>query len=142
MIQNAIRSMENYTVQFPKTLLAIKLSDLEYKPSADRWSKKEILGHLIDSAINNLSRFIVAQYQDNPFVQYDQVAWCKANYYQNSTINDMLVLWKALNQQLIHVWKNLSSDALNRIANGQTLTYLATDYVAHFEHHVKQIKTR
>ncbi|KGE13105.1 DinB family protein [Sphingobacterium deserti] len=142
MIQDAIHSMEIYTVQFPKTLLAIKLSELEYKASADKWSKKEILGHLIDSATNNLGRFIVAQYEDNPIIQYDQVAWCKGNYYQSSDINYMLVLWKGLNQQLIHVWKNLPIEALSRTANGQTLTFLATDYVAHFEHHFEQIKTR
>lgn len=38
-----------------------------YKPAPDKWSRKEILGHLADSAHSNIRRFVVAQYEDNRY---------------------------------------------------------------------------
>ena len=45
-----------------------QISEIEFsaKLAANRWSKKEILGHLIDSAQNNLRRFITCQYESTP----------------------------------------------------------------------------
>ena len=44
-------------------LIAMSEADVAHKTSPDRWCKKEILGHLIDSAANNQQRFLRAQLQ-------------------------------------------------------------------------------
>src|SRR5688572_27029542 len=62
------------------------------KPSPNKWSKKEILGHLVDSAQNNLRRFIVAQYEDNPKIVYRQDDWVRTNNYQNAVFEDLINL--------------------------------------------------
>ena len=36
-------------------------SETAVRPAPDKWSKKEILGHLLDSAVNNHHRFVRAQ---------------------------------------------------------------------------------
>lgn len=36
--------------------------ELSYKPNTKKWSKKEILGHLIDSSVNNFKRLTEAQF--------------------------------------------------------------------------------
>src|SRR5690606_8381114 len=84
MIKDAVHELEQYIVEFPQLLQTLNRAELESKPSMDKWSKKEIVGHLIDSAHNNLTRFVVAQFQDNPIIQYDQDLWCRHNYYQRS----------------------------------------------------------
>ena len=131
--------MERYLVQFPEILRSISHSDFEYKPAIDKWSKKEILGHLIDSAMNNLTRFIVAQHQYNPIIQYDQVEWCKSNYYQTAELNHLIALWESLNRQILFIWSQLTPEILSRKVNGYTLEYLVNDYVLHFQHHLNQI---
>jgi len=139
MIEEAIQSLERHVVEFPALLKSIPYSDIEHKPTVDKWSKKEILGHLIDSGINNLTRFIVAQHQDNPMIQYDQVEWCKSNHYQTADFNHLIALWQSINRHLLFVWCQLTPQILCRKANGYTLEYLVNDYVSHFEHHFNQI---
>ena len=142
MINGAIQSLEGYLVQFPLILKRLELSDLEYKQSKDKWSKKEILGHLIDSATNNLTRFITGQFQDNPTVLYDQVSWCTANYYQKADLGHMIALWECLNRQLLFICNQLTPEILSRKVNGNTLEFLINDYISHFEHHLRQITVK
>src|SRR5688572_5242399 len=74
--------------------------DYSFKPSADKWSKSEIMGHLIDSAINNLKRFTESQFSENPFLvtAYNQDELVKVNKYQARKFDDLLKLWCRLNK--------------------------------------------
>ncbi len=47
----------------PAKLLAITIEDFRHKPALGMWSKKEIIGHLINSATNNYHRFVSAQFK-------------------------------------------------------------------------------
>src|SRR5882757_7526326 len=82
------------------------------KPGPDKWSKKQIIGHLIDSAQINLQRFVRCTYSENFKLTYDQVEWVEAQHYQESDINELLMLWKALNMQIIRVLKNYPTNRL------------------------------
>jgi len=120
--------------------------DFSAKISAHKWSKKEILGHLVDSGINNLQRFTEIQYQEKPFQikPYHQDALVKANGYQNSDTSNLLNLWVFLNLRILHIieLQNESSLAYEiRFEDGQTadLKFLISDYVKHTEHHLNQI---
>lgn len=127
-------------------LLSTKESELTHKPSADKWSKKEILGHLIDSAINNLQRFtevlITTQpYQLRTYMQNELVI---VNDYQNGNLQEMVNLWRALNTQILRVIYNYSQENLKLkmiIDNGDVvdLKYWIEDYTQHTAHHLKQI---
>ena len=57
-------------------------SKMSYKASPGKWRKKEILGHMVDSAQNNIRRFIVAGYEENPKIVYDQDKWVAIVKYQ------------------------------------------------------------
>ena len=57
--------------------------EFSYKISTEKWSKKEILGHLIDSAENNIQRFVRVQYENEPFIFYEQDEWVRIQDYQN-----------------------------------------------------------
>ncbi|GGZ90980.1 DinB family protein [Algibacter mikhailovii] len=119
---------------------------MSFKPSSDKWSKKEILGHLIDSAINNLQRFTTIQFVTKPFKidsygQYDLVV---SNDYQNSNTSELLEFWKAINVRIMHVISLQNENTLNYkivLTNGASsdLKFLMLDYVDHLEHHLNQI---
>jgi hypothetical protein len=77
-----------------------------YKAGPDKWSKKEIIGHLIDSAQINLQRFVRSTYTENFKVSYDQVEWVNAQHYGAADINELLELWRLLNKQIVRVLEN------------------------------------
>ncbi len=117
-----------------------------YKTAPDRWSKKEIIGHLIDSAQINLQRFVRCTYEENFKLTYEQVEWVKAGRYQEVDIHDLFGLWEQLNGQIVRVLEKYPADRLQvKCDNSKTtvslhtVEWLAQDYVEHLNHHLKQI---
>lgn len=120
---------------------------LEYKPSEEKWSKKEILGHLVDSSIHNLVRFTEINYATKPYIYrtYNQNDLVKINQYQIVEIDELLQLWLSINKQIIRLFKSVDNETLgNEIELNDksiiNLRFLMTDYVEHLEHHINQIR--
>ncbi|MCA6066680.1 DinB family protein [Chryseobacterium sp. RG1] len=116
------------------------------KISPEKWSKKEILGHLCDSALSNIRRFVITQYKENENIVYDQNFWVKAQNYQNVPTSDIINLWKFLNLQIVNVVENISDEDLQRTCDMTktetkifTLEYIINDYIEHLQHHLKAI---
>ena len=115
------------------------------RDSPARWSKKEVLGHLIDSAGNNLQRIVRAQLTaELRFPSYMQTEWVAAQQYVSEEWIDLLDLWIAINRHLAHVIDQVPDSALRtmcRIGDSGpvTLEALIADYVRHMEHHLRQI---
>ena len=114
------------------------------KPDPAKWSKKEIIGHLIDSAANNHQRFVRAQFEDTPFIKYDQNKWNEHSYYQQRNGRQLIDLWVVYNQQLLELIMLIPVDLLERkLSIGGlepvTLDYVIRDYLDHMEHHLRQI---
>lgn len=137
-------------------LLSITEEESQQKTNPDKWSKKEVLGHLIDSAANNHHRFVNAQFQDDLcFRGYRQEEWVIAQQYNNSSWNVLIELWASYNLHLAHVMDVIPSEVRYRktkkhnfhqiawktIPEGQeaTLEYFIIDYLGHLEHHLGQI---
>ena len=116
--------------------------EINIKPIPEKWSKKEILGHLCDSCINNLHRIIRVQHEDMPFMIYNQDEWVKNQDYQNRDIEEVLDLWVSLHKQFIHALKNFPEEHLRSMLDwgGEvTAQFVITDYLDHHHHHLKQI---
>lgn len=120
--------------------------DWAYKISPEKWSKKEILGHLCDSALSNIRRFVITQYKENENIVYDQDFWVKAQNYQNIPTSDIISLWKILNLQIVHVVENIPDEDLQRTCEMTktepqifTLEFIINDYISHLQHHLKAI---
>lgn len=121
----------------------------EAAASADRgpgkWARKEVLGHLIDSAANNDQRFVRAPSAD-PFVGpgYHQDAWVAAHRYHERPWTELVELWAALNHHLAYAIESVPASALQRrcvIGDGDpaTLEWIIRDYLRHLRHHLAQI---
>ncbi|WP_298343911.1 DinB family protein [uncultured Algibacter sp.] len=121
-------------------------SELLFKASPDKWSKKEILGHLIDSGINNLQRFTEIQFKEKPysFESYSQNELVKANGYQNASIKELLDFWKSINNRILYLFsiqneETLSFKIILDTGDSFDLRFLMEDYVSHLEYHLNQI---
>ncbi len=146
-MKSAFVKFESLIKEIEQTIPEMDVYDLDHKPLEEKWSKKEILGHLIDSAINNLQRFTEAQFKPQPYVikQYDQDELVKVNGYQKKDLNDIVDLCVSLNKQVLHVIIKLQFSLSNYsiLLNNdrtETLKWLFMDYIEHMEHHMKQIR--
>ena len=116
--------------------------DLIFKPGPSKWSKKEILGHLVDSAQSNIRRIVVAQYEETPAIVYDQDKWVAIANYQQYDTKALIDLWSYINKHMAHLLRHASADAASRTCLTQdvhTLEWLAIDYQLHLRHHIHQV---
>ena len=128
------------------------------KPRAEgKWSPREILGHLIDSAANNHSRFVRAQLKDDlVFEGYAQTEWVDLQRYQEEPWEDLVQLWQSYNRHILHVIEvtpgeqrtklrdkhnlhQIASDALKE-DEPVTLEWFMRDYLDHMKKHLAQIE--
>jgi hypothetical protein len=134
-------------IEYTAKILAIPEMEFSAKPFPHKWSKKEVLGHLTDSAHNNLRRFICGQYEvPPPYIVYDQDFWVQANEYSTASKEDTVQLWRLLNQRICTVLNNMHIPNYSKVCNTgkgaeslHTLQWLAEDYVSHLKHHLDQI---
>ena len=147
-VRASMDKLENYIEAFPTKMKKLSSDELLFRKEEGKWSKKEILGHLIDSAVNNLKRFTDAQHSSLPYevVRYEQVDLVAINDYQNLPLDHLLELWQALNRQIVFVVRSTADAKLNytvdpRLDSGElkTLSWIIVDYVAHMDHHFGQI---
>jgi hypothetical protein len=126
-------------------LRAVSEAESEKPVLKGGWSRKQVVGHLIDSASNNHQRFMRALLQGSlEFPGYDQDGMVRVQAVQQADWLTLVGLWAAYNRFLAHVVAHIPDDKLEtpcRIGSGNpvTLRYLAEDYVAHMVHHLAQI---
>ncbi len=137
-------------------LAAIPAEQATRPVAPGKWSPKEIVGHLVDSASNNHGRFVRAQLTDDlDFPGYDQEAWVRAQDYAAADWVSLVSLWSAYNTHIAHIIDripentatrqrarhNLDEIAWKTVPKSETVTleYFVRDYVAHLNHHLAQI---
>ncbi len=118
----------------------------DHKPTENKWSKKEILGHLIDSAFNNHRRFVAGQTDTIPKIYYHQDEWVGVQHYQSIPKISLIQFWWMLNIHIAHVLEMMHEDVYFRECDSgkddaelRTLHWLAEDYIKHMKHHLTQI---
>lgn len=142
-ISQSLRNILNVT--YP-TLLEISAEKSAVKRGPGKWSPRQVMGHLVDSAANNHQRFVRAQ-QDmvnmEPY-QYAQNAWVDIQRYQEMEWETVVNLWYYYNLHLCGVIAGISKEKENILLSfgsmdQRALRFVAEDYVAHLEHHLKSI---
>jgi len=144
----AQRVAQDLVAEVDRSLRALSAiaEDAAGRPRAPgKWSPKQVLGHLIDSAVNNQHRFVRAQLAAPlVFPGYEQEGWVAVQGYQDRPWADLTALWAALNRHLAHVIaridpRSLEADCTIGSGGPVTLRFVAEDYVRHLRHHLAQI---
>ncbi|MCC7244290.1 MAG: DinB family protein [Saprospiraceae bacterium] len=127
-------------------LTAIDNAAATQKPAPEKWSNKEVIGHLIDSACNNHQKFLRTMQAESHlnFIGYDQDFWVMTQQYNQRDWSELINLWKSYNQHLAHLMMQIPDEALSKTISIQDgdkidLAFLIADYVAHLKHHLRQI---
>ena len=134
------------TVAEVKPLLTkLNNADTSLRPAPEKWAKKEILGHLMDSAVNNHQRFVRATIQGSlDFPGYDQNSLVDLQQFREMDWGFLVDLWAAYNRFIAHVITCIPEEAAKiECVIGDNppvaLNWLAGDYVEHLKHHLNQI---
>jgi hypothetical protein len=124
-------------------LREIREEEASRKPRPEKWSKKEVLGHLIDSASNNQHKFVrtMQAEQHLDFAGYTQDFWVESQQYNSQPWPQIINLWEHYNRHLAHVIAGTPGEKLNNTIsiNGSqplTLRFIMEDYVEHLKHHL------
>ena len=143
-----VNDLERELVSGFEFISKLSEEEMSFKKNPNKWSKKEILGHLIDSGINNLQRFTEIQFEEKPYRirNYKQADLVKANDYQNSEAKELLSFWFSINKRIAEVVKKQTETTLNyKIQIDDTtivdLKFLIEDYTKHLVYHLQQIKS-
>jgi hypothetical protein len=144
-ISQGVEGWESKLTQLSEATIMNKLNN------QDR-TIKQILGHMVDSASNNIHRIIHLQYQDSPFrfpnyaTNGNNDRWIAIQNYQNENWNDLIQHWKYSHLHWIHVVKNVNREKLNNewISDSQygniSLEDMITDFLRHFHLHLGEIQ--
>ncbi|HLN98036.1 MAG TPA: DinB family protein [Pyrinomonadaceae bacterium] len=137
-------------------LLQISADQSRTPRATGKWSPRQIIGHLIDSASNNHQRFVRAQFTDDLlFAGYEQEGWVRVQGYQNEEWPDLVQLWRLYNRHILHLVElvpeetrmklrykhnlhQIASDSLSE-SDPVTLDWFMRDYLEHMKKHLRQI---
>jgi len=146
-VPEAITRLGQLVETLPAELSAISEAAAALPRDGGGWSRKQVLGHVIDSATVNHQRFVRAQMETGFSFLYDQERWVEANDYQNRPWAELIETWTVLNRHLLRVIERIPVELYGNVCgHGEdepwTLAFRIPDYVHHLEHHLKQIRER
>ena len=154
-----IRDLATTVDETTEWLNTIPAAVARWRPKPDAWSAIEIIGHLIDSAANNHTRFVRAAGQDDLiFPGYAQNEWVRLQEYAVAPWNEVITLWHSYNRHIARVMAAVPADVRYRKHDRHnldqlgwqpysadepaTLDDLMRDYVLHLKHHLTQVRDR
>lgn len=138
--------------QFRADLNAIRVELAAIPPSlaeipwrAGGWTRKQIVGHLLDSAANNRQRFVRGAIEgEYAGPAYAQDEWVAAHGYASQPWEMLLRWWEAEHEILAAVVDRIPEERLQAscVVGGDapvTLRFLVEDYISHQRWHLAQI---
>jgi hypothetical protein len=151
MFERIAAELSDEVVTAMARLVPLDEATVSHRPAPDRWTVKEVIGHLIDSAANNHQRFVRGQFVAAEGVlvlpKYDQNAWVRVQQYADAPWNELIALWASYNRHLARVIRVLPARAQSvrcKIGDDEpmTLGFIVEDYLAHLRHHLTKIWER
>jgi DinB superfamily len=148
MARSLAQSLQAVLDREAAALAGISESQAGQAPAAGGWSRKQELGHLIDSATNNHVRFVRAAIEprfEGPGYRQDE--WVRLHDYNALPWDTLLAFWRSYNELLVHLVSRIPEDRLQTecVIGGSvpvTLGFIIEDYILHMQHHLDHILGR
>ena len=126
-------------------LLTISEAEASVPEREGKWTAKQVIGHLTDSAVNNLRRIVLMEIEPEPKLSgYAQMEWVSLQHYGEREWSQVLGLWFALNEHVAWMIAHVETARLANVGviEGErvTLGFLIADYVAHIQHHLRAMR--
>ncbi len=148
--KSVVAEVQSLMAEWDNRLSELSEATITQRRNVQNRTVKEILGHLVDSASNNIHRIVHLQYGENPleFPNYasngNNDRWITIQHYQEENWLALINLWKYLNLHLVHVVSNINPEKLNNewiAAPGKniSLKHMVSDYLRHFKLHLDEI---
>jgi hypothetical protein len=144
-LESAVEEFRGILAGVPAQLSSIADAHAGAPTAPEHWSRKQILGHLLDSAANNHHRFVRAQIEGKlSMPAYAQQDWVAIQDYGTIPWSDLVAFWTAYNRHLLRLMEaipgpNRNNPCLIGEDKPVTLEFLAVDYVHHLKHHLRQV---
>lgn len=137
--------------EYEPRLRALSEGIITNRRNSQNRSIRQILGHMVDSASNNIHRIVHLQYQPSPLIYPDYAnlgnndRWIAIQNYQEENWENLIQLWKYSNLHIIHVINNVNSEKLDNpwitaLNEKVTLKEMIIDYLSHFKLHLREIE--
>lgn len=139
------------------SLWEVKLAGLTDPVVSERFNSqnrsiRQIVGHMVDSATNNIHRVVHLHYQDSPVIYPDYAnlgnndRWIEIQNYQQENWTELILLWAAINRHMVHLIRQIDESRLNHVwisalKERITLMEMILDYPRHFNLHLNEIST-
>jgi len=144
-MQEVADELRHLIVTFVPMMRELNDAEIAIRPRPKKWARKEVLGHLIDSASNNHQKFVRMMAQPHlNFVGYKQDDWVDLQNYAAADWRQMIGLWESYNQLIAYLIETVKPEHLSHTINVEdagpfTLEFIMPDYVEHMKHHLRQI---
>lgn len=138
------------TKEWEPKLMALSNEVISERKNSQHRTIKQILGHMVDSASNNIHRIVHLHYQTSPLVFPDYAhfgnndRWIAIQNYQEEDWQNLVQLWKYINIHIAHVIRNINPEKLENIWIAATqekisLNTMVIDFPRHFKLHLNEI---
>jgi hypothetical protein len=148
MPQKLARDLANAVERESPTLRAITDEAAMTPLREGVWSRKQELGHLIDSATNNHVRFVRGSLEPEFHgPSYDGNGWVALHGYAELPWIALIEFWERYNRFLVDLVARIPEERLKTpcsigSSSPVTLGFVIEDYIAHMQHHLDHILGR
>lgn len=150
-MKNLSKELLELIEDFKSEFISIGENFASIKLSEDKWTLKEIIGHLVDSASNNHQRILRMKMTDHlNFPDYKNTQWLELQQHNRMKFADLLGLFYFYNKLLANIIENISEEELVHRWEVQwdpkedfiILEALVKHYVVHMRGHFTHMKER
>lgn len=139
--EQLISQLHQLLDRVPPALRSISEEKASAGSGPDKWTAKQELGHLLDSAVVNHYRWVRVLSEDSPTLPgYDGPSWVNLHNYKDRGWSDLIDTWVRMNEHMFMLAEGISASGWQRLAifdaKPATLEFMLNDYVHHAADHL------